>query len=312
MTVSLSVQLFVFPRVLNCLCFYLSYFILSHPHHFPPDSRYPVALPPLPTCIPARPLHHPNTSPGSLFFFTSGPCATRRPSLLSALVSHHLLLDLLPLPGVHPPDAFLRKNYGRQTSEFCDILNVSLTPVEKLSCIGLQFETTVPHFGAIIPSHVQCCFWQTWCQSDPHSLWELCLPPTPLPERYLDELTCLNVGQVSLFSFAPSVSSRHSQMALLFSRISQTPILTVLNPPGPHILSGVDSRCFNLLLLQPASSLKTHVWNVVKPFLHSQECTCFIPSLSSWLCFWGEKTEIMWWIHPLHWKLPYLNNLFPI
>ena len=40
-------------------------------------------------------------------------------------------------------------------------------------------------------------------------------------ERYLDELTCLNVGQVSLFSLAPSVSSRLSQMVLLFSHISQ-------------------------------------------------------------------------------------------
>ena len=92
-------------------------------------------------------------------------------------------------------------------------------------------------------------------------------------------------------------------VAIAFSN----PILAAPQPPGPqNSLWGWLCRRFNLLLLQPASSLKLWrlkcgdtvavvfmwVYTCFIPALSSWVHTCFIPALSSCLRFWREKTEI--------------------
>lgn len=121
MIVSLLCSAFCFSLSFKSPLFELLYFILSHPTIFPQTLSDILLLCLLPHMVSARLLHHPNSSLDQLFFFNLVTVARGEvPSLLSTLeplfLRSHIIffLDLLPLsPGVHPPDAFLRKNYGR-------------------------------------------------------------------------------------------------------------------------------------------------------------------------------------------------------
>lgn len=72
------------------------------------------------------------------------------------------------------------------------------------------------------------------------------------------------------------------------------PILTVLNLQVPTFSLGLTLEVFqsaasSTSLIPQDSCLKC---GETVPVIFMWVYTCFIPSLSSWLCFWGEKTEI--------------------
>ena len=147
-------------------------------------------------------------------------------------------------------------------------------------------------FGAIIPSHVQCCQWQTWCQSDTRS-----------SANYIFFFPWKIVGWTNV-SKCGSGFSVFSCTICLIQTVSDgtpvqphfpTPYWLHLNLQVPKILSGANSAgvlicCFSNQP-QPSRLLRLKCGETV-PVIFIWVYTCFIPSLSSWLRFWGEKTEI--------------------